>query len=116
AVRRHLRLEGAADTDAGKLFTVQKVACLGCCSLAPVVRIDDRVYGRVSGETAGGVLEKFLRQEAERARVKPEPARRRPRNRRSPEEAVEIRIGLGSCCMASGSAEVKNRLESALRD
>ena len=42
AVRRHLRLEGEADTDAAKLFTVQKVACLGCCSLAPVMRVDDR--------------------------------------------------------------------------
>ena len=77
AVRRHLRLEGEADTDSGKLFTVQKVACLGCCSLAPVVRIDDRVYGHVAGETAGRVLEKFLRQEEER-RARDSPRRRAP--------------------------------------
>ncbi len=115
AVRRHLRLEGEADTDADKLFTVQKVACLGCCSLAPVVRIDDRVYGHVAGETAGRVLEKFLRQEEERARAKAAPERRRPRRRRGAEEPVEIRIGLGSCCMASGSAEVKERMDAALR-
>jgi NADH-quinone oxidoreductase subunit F len=115
AVRRHLRLEGEADTDSGRLFTVQKVACLGCCSLAPVVRIDDRVYGRVAGETAGRVLEKFLRQEKERAR-EPQPRAAVPRRRRGGEEAVEIRIGLGSCCMASGSAEVKERMDAALRD
>ena len=115
AVRRHLRLEGEADTDSGKLFTVQKVACLGCCSLAPVVRIDDRVYGHVAGETAGSVLEKFLRQEEDRAREKAAPERRRPRRRRGAEEPVEIRIGLGSCCMASGSAEVKERLDATLR-
>ncbi|MGD1001321.1 MAG: NAD(P)H-dependent oxidoreductase subunit E [Candidatus Brocadiia bacterium] len=115
AVRRHLRLEGEADTDSDKLFTVQKVACLGCCSLAPVVRIDDRVYGHVAGETAGSVLEKFLRQEEERARSKAAPERRPPRRRRGAEEPVEIRIGLGSCCMASGSAEVKERLDATLR-
>jgi NADH-quinone oxidoreductase subunit F len=115
AVRRHLRLEGEADTDSGRLFTVQKVACLGCCSLAPVVRIDDRVYGHVAGETAGRTLEKFLRQEEERARSKAGPQRRRPRRRRAAEDEVEIRIGLGSCCMASGSAEVKERMDAALR-
>ena len=87
AVRRHLRLEGEADTDSDRLFTVQKVACLGCCSLAPVVRIDDRVYGHVAGETAGRVLEKFLRQEEERARSKAGPERRRPRRRRGAEDA-----------------------------
>ena len=115
AVRRHLRLEGEADTDSGKLFTVQKVACLGCCSLAPVVRIDDRVYGHVAAETAGRVLEKFLRQEEERARAKAAPERRRPRGGAALREPVEIRIGLGSCCMASGSAEVKERMDAALR-
>ncbi len=115
AVRRHLRLEDQADTDSAKLFTVQKVACLGCCSLAPVVRIDDRVYGHVAGETAGSVLEKFLRQEDERARAKAGPQPGRPRRRRGAEEPVEIRIGLGSCCMASGSAEVKERMDATLR-
>ncbi len=42
ALRRHLGLAGDADTDAEPQFTVQKVACLGCCSLAPVMRIDGR--------------------------------------------------------------------------
>ena len=34
---RHLGIEQGQDTDAARLFTVEKVACLGCCTLAPVV-------------------------------------------------------------------------------
>ncbi len=33
-------------------FSLETVACLGCCSLAPVVMIDDKVYGKL---TAGKV-------------------------------------------------------------
>ena len=34
-------------------FTVERVACLGCCSLAPVVMIDGEVYGRLTRRQAG---------------------------------------------------------------
>ena len=60
SVRRHLGIEGDADTDDDDLFTVQPVACLGCCSLAPVMRIDDRVFGHLSADTAPRVIERFL--------------------------------------------------------
>ena len=30
------------------LFTLEKVACLGCCSLAPVVNVNDETHGRVT--------------------------------------------------------------------
>ena len=116
ALRRHLRLEGEADTDAAKRFTVQKVACLGCCSLAPVMRVDDRTYGRLTPENAGRTLEKFLHEEAARAKSGLNLAKVRTNLRKVPPEgAVEIRIGLGSCCIASGSLEVKERMDAALR-
>ncbi|MDI6780614.1 MAG: NADH-quinone oxidoreductase subunit NuoE [bacterium] len=35
-------------TTADMKFTLDKVACLGCCSLAPVVMIDNDVYGRLN--------------------------------------------------------------------
>jgi NADH-quinone oxidoreductase subunit F len=114
AIRRHLHLEGDAETDADKLFTVQKVACLGCCSLAPVMRIDGRTYGHLTAETAPRVMGKFLRWDARQTSQKeraPAPARRR-----GGERVAEIRIGLGSCCMASGSSDVKERLDEMLRD
>ncbi len=66
ALHRHLRLAGDADTDASRTFTVQKVACLGCCSLAPVMRIDGRTYGHLTPESAPRMLERFLRRDANR--------------------------------------------------
>ena len=116
AVRRHLDIEGEADTDADGLFTVQAVSCLGCCSLAPVVRIDDRVYGRVSPETASRVTERFLREESTRAdkrRSKPIGVKGRARAGAPP---IEVRVGLGSCCVASGSGDVREALEENIRE
>lgn len=33
-------------------FTVEKVACLGCCSLAPVININGETFGRMTPEKA----------------------------------------------------------------
>jgi len=34
------------------LFTCENVACLGCCSLSPVMTIDGRTYGHLTSEKA----------------------------------------------------------------
>lgn len=39
---------GEGETTEDKLFTLESVACLGCCSLAPVVMIDDTIYGKLT--------------------------------------------------------------------
>ena len=44
-LRNHLQITGNNDTDASGEFTVEKVFCIGCCTLAPVVRAGDHVYG-----------------------------------------------------------------------
>jgi len=44
------------DTTSDGQFTVEKVACLGCCSLAPVVMIDGEVYGRLTGDKVGKIV------------------------------------------------------------
>lgn len=36
------------ETTADMKFTLDTVACLGCCSLAPVVMVDEDVYGRLN--------------------------------------------------------------------
>ncbi|MEM2739616.1 MAG: NAD(P)H-dependent oxidoreductase subunit E [Candidatus Bathyarchaeia archaeon] len=43
-----LGIEPNGRTSKDGLFTVLKVRCLGCCSLAPVIKVGDEVYGRVS--------------------------------------------------------------------
>jgi NADH:ubiquinone oxidoreductase subunit E len=51
-LRRYLKIPEGADTDAERLFTVDEVACLGCCSLAPVLTVDGHTSGRLTPTTA----------------------------------------------------------------
>ncbi len=113
AFRRELKLEEDSDTDTAGEFTIEKVACLGCCTLAPVVKIDEVTYGHVSAQTVGEVLIDFqLRSTTSQ-----------PLEMRSETQMLseiqhgkgEIRIGLGSCCAASGSMEVKNELDRTIK-
>ncbi|MCD6101825.1 MAG: NADH-quinone oxidoreductase subunit NuoE [Candidatus Cloacimonetes bacterium] len=40
-------------------FSVEVVACLGCCSLAPVMMINDKVYGRLTSEKVKKILAEY---------------------------------------------------------
>ena len=46
-------------TTADRQFTVESVACIGCCSLAPVITIDDETHGRLTPETARAAIRDF---------------------------------------------------------
>jgi NADH:ubiquinone oxidoreductase subunit E len=45
------------ETTADGRFSLQVVRCLGTCGLAPVMMIDDTVYGRLTPETVGPILD-----------------------------------------------------------
>lgn len=62
ALRRHLEIPDGDDTDEKRLFTVEKVPCIGCCSLAPCMLIDEMTYGRLSPRSACGAIGKFLKE------------------------------------------------------
>lgn len=100
AFKRHLKLENGENTDAEGLYTLEEVACLGCCTLAPVVQIDDVTYGKVSQSEIENVLEDFLGKSNQDKTQKTEFIR-------SDLKKGEIRLGLGSCCVASGSSEIE---------
>jgi len=110
AIRRELKLKENEDTDASGDFTVEKVSCLGCCTLAPVIKIDEITYGHVSPEKAGEIIRDFKFRNDHGSFLK----KKNGQNFSVPKG--EIRIGLGSCCIASGSADVKNELERTLSD
>jgi NADH-quinone oxidoreductase subunit E len=40
------------ETTEDRFFTLESVACLGCCSLAPVMMIGDQTYGKLTGNEA----------------------------------------------------------------
>jgi len=44
-------------------FTLESVRCLGCCSLGPVVRVDNNIYGRVTLDQAGTIVENYTQNE-----------------------------------------------------
>ncbi|MEI7500093.1 MAG: NAD(P)H-dependent oxidoreductase subunit E [Bacteroidota bacterium] len=108
AFRRELKLNDNEDTDASYIFTIEKVACLGCCTLAPVVRIDEVTFGNVEPENVGDILRDFLSRKKDHISLLPSASAIKSKTQ------GEIRIGLGSCCVASGSADVKKQLEKTL--
>ncbi len=52
-LRRRLAIPEGADTDPERLFTLEPVACVGCCSLAPVMMIGEETAGHLTPATAG---------------------------------------------------------------
>ncbi|MEZ5198938.1 MAG: NADH-quinone oxidoreductase subunit NuoE [Bacteroidales bacterium] len=51
ALEETLKIKDGETTEDG-LFTLESVACLGCCSLAPVMMIGDETYGKLNGTKA----------------------------------------------------------------
>ena len=49
----------AGDTTPDKQFSLEHVACFGCCALAPVVMVDKDVHGRMSSTKGQKLLKKY---------------------------------------------------------
>ena len=49
----------AGGTTEDGIFSLQGVRCIGCCGLAPVITIDDDVYGNLKKEQIPEILEKY---------------------------------------------------------
>jgi NADH-quinone oxidoreductase subunit E len=65
-VHDELKLEGS-DTSRDGLFTLTPVACLGCCSLAPVMMVDSETYGGVNSQKVRKILREYRRANAAKA-------------------------------------------------
>lgn len=63
SITEELGISDGETTEDG-LFTLKDVACLGCCSLSPVMMINDETYGRLTPEKTKEIL-RNLRKEAE---------------------------------------------------
>ena len=64
AIHEYLKLEGKKKTSADGVFTLETVACLGACGLAPTMTIDGEVFAKMTPETAIGELEAIRGREA----------------------------------------------------
>ena len=124
AFTHHLGIPEGEDTDPGRLFTVEKAACLGCCMLAPAIQIDDLKYGFLDPHKVPSVLRDFL--ESANQVEKSETPRRRGKEGLGalplgtppgelpgalpPTSSGEIRLCLCSSCNAAGAGKVYDEL------
>jgi NADH:ubiquinone oxidoreductase subunit E len=54
-----LNIDPGENTSKDGQFTVLKVRCLGCCSLAPVIKVNDDIYGKVDFPTIRRIISKY---------------------------------------------------------
>ena len=101
AFRQYLHIPEGRDTDSQGMFTVEKVACLGCCMLAPAVQIDEVIYGWVEPARVDNVIHDFLA--SQRDQIKFKPATQQT-------GSGDARICLCSSCTASGATAVYEEL------
>ncbi len=50
---------GEGETTKDGMFSLERVACLGCCGMAPVIMIDDDFYGRCTIQKMESILGKY---------------------------------------------------------
>lgn len=55
-----LKLDSSDTTDDG-LFTVETVACLGCCSIGPVIMVNEEVHGKLTPKIVKKLLKDFMK-------------------------------------------------------
>ncbi len=112
-IRRTLGIGPGTDTDPNRQFTIEEVACLGCCTLAPVVQIDQVTYGHLTLEKVAEMLHDSL--EATKRGTVRDGRGTGVYSRGDNATIAEIRVGLGSCCVAGGSGKVYEALEDAVK-
>src|SRR5581483_9575523 len=106
ALRREWRLPPDSDTDSAGDYTIERVACLGCCTLAPVISAAGVVHGHVTAENAAATALATHNGAASLGAL--------PVHLLSGEKS-QVRVGLGSCCMAKGSDRLFQALQESAR-
>ncbi len=64
-LRQELNIDVGGTTE-DMAFSLETVRCLGCCSLAPVVKVGERVYGGVKPAEIGRILKDWRAKEPQR--------------------------------------------------
>jgi len=98
AFKRVLKIDNIKNASPDNLFSIEEVACLGCCTLAPVVQIDGKTYGHVKPTQVDEIIQDFLTSGNKSINSHDADI--------NEDIDAEIRIGIGSCCVAGGSKEI----------
>ena len=98
AFRRELNMDEETITTADQQYSIEKIACLGCCALAPVVQIDEKIFGHLQPGRVREVLDEFQQYAQEQEAQAADEAKEPP--------IGEVRLGMENCCQASGTAAI----------
>ncbi len=63
ALYKKLKLSHQKHTTDDMMFTVEAVSCLGACGLAPVLVVNEKVYGEVNAKRCDDILDGILQEE-----------------------------------------------------
>lgn len=58
-LKTYLKVDDENPTTEDRVFTVQNVACLGCCALAPAMMVNGKVFGQLNAEKMREVVETY---------------------------------------------------------
>lgn len=61
ALENELRIK-AGETTRDKLFTIETVACIGACSIAPVISVNDEYFGRLTVKDIPKIITKYKKE------------------------------------------------------
>lgn len=64
-LEKELGISSIVDTSEDGLFTLQQVRCIGACSLAPVIKIDEEFYGNMDPSKVRKVLDTYRKKEVD---------------------------------------------------
>jgi NADH-quinone oxidoreductase subunit E len=65
ALYKKLKLSQQKHTTDDMMFTVEAVSCLGACGLAPVLVVNEKVYGEVNAKRCDDILDGILKEESD---------------------------------------------------
>ncbi|MDD2600249.1 MAG: NAD(P)H-dependent oxidoreductase subunit E [Kiritimatiellae bacterium] len=105
AFKRELGIGEHEESDAQGLFSVEKVACLGCCMLAVAVQVDTTIYANVTPSTVRSVLDDVLAGDDQHESVLG----------RVTANAAVVRLCTCSSCGAAGAGDVLDGLRRIIR-
>ena len=117
AIYEYLGLHGKKKTSDDGLFTLETVACLGACGLAPVMTVDGEVHAKMDPERAielletirkggGASVSKLTREEFRALRTRAEHDLAQSR------EVPSILICAGTGCIAGGAMKIYDNFKS----
>ncbi len=113
ALKKNLNIAEGDDTAPDKEFTIEEVNCVGCCTLAPVVIVDDVTYSGVSYDTAPDVITDFNNLDTSGAGSEKEWESLEGLGPGDKNQG-ELHICLDSCCIARGCGDVYKALKTSL--